>query len=201
MAAAATSARDPEDPVATWTYAELTQRLWEKGIGGVGVAAVAHPAGHGHRLDQVRGWLNRRDDPSFWERVRDVCGLYLNPPERALVLSLDEKTAIQAKERTHPDQAARPGRPRRREFEYIRHGTASLVAALDVHRGCSAKSCATATFASREDPHRQAAGLHRRVRPHGQAVRLDLLRRAAQGGLMGSNHTRVTRARGHSSVL
>ncbi len=69
------------------------------------------------RLDQVRGWLNRRDDPEFWERVRDVCGLYLSPPERALVLSVDEKTSIQAKQRRHPDQVPAPGRPRRREFE------------------------------------------------------------------------------------
>lgn len=84
---------------------------------------------------KVRGWLNRRDDPTFWERVRDICALYLSPPERALVLSVDEKTSIQAKQRRHPDQPARRGRHRRRKFEYVRHGTASLVAALDVHSG------------------------------------------------------------------
>lgn len=87
------------------------------------------------RLNRVRGWLNRKDDPTFWERVRDVCGLYLNPPDRALVLSIDEKTSIQAKERKYPDRAVAAGRPRRREFEYVRHGTASLVAALAVHSG------------------------------------------------------------------
>jgi hypothetical protein len=87
------------------------------------------------RLRSGTGWLNRRDDPSFWERARDVCGLYLNPAERALVLSVDEKTSIQAKERKHPDHTVAPGRARRREFEYIRHGTASLVGALDVHGG------------------------------------------------------------------
>ncbi len=51
------------------------------------------------------------------------------------MLSVDEKTAIQARERRHPDQAVAAGRPRRREFEYVRHGTASLLAAMDVHSG------------------------------------------------------------------
>ena len=88
------------------------------------------------RLDRVRGWLNRSDDPELWDRVRDVVGLYLNPPaEKALVLSVDEKTAIQAKERRYPDQSPREGRPRRRELEHRRHGTVSLMAALDVHGG------------------------------------------------------------------
>jgi hypothetical protein len=88
------------------------------------------------RLDQLRGWLNRRDDPEFSDRVRDVVGLSLDPPgEKAVVLSVDEKTAIQATERRHPDPLPGAGRPRRREFEYRRHGTVSLIAALDVHGG------------------------------------------------------------------
>lgn len=86
-------------------------------------------------LTKVRGWLNRRDDPGFWDRVRDVCGLYLNRPERALVLSVDEKTSIQARSRKYADQDPKPGQARRREFEYVRHGTASIFAALDVHSG------------------------------------------------------------------
>jgi len=135
MAAAATSERDPDDPVATWTYLELAQHLWAEGVQ-VSVSQLGRILrAMDIRLDQVRGWLNRRDDPEFWDRVRDVCGLYLNPPERALVLSVDEKTSIQAKERRHPDRAPGPGRPRRREFEYVRHGTASLLAAMDVHSG------------------------------------------------------------------
>jgi transposase len=135
MAAAATSERDPDDPVATWNYLELAKHLWTTGIE-VSVSQLWRIlTAMDIRLDRVRGWLNRRDDPAFWERVRDVCGLYLSPPERALVLSVDEKTSIQATERKHPDQAPAPGRPRRREFEYVRHGTASLVAAMDVHRG------------------------------------------------------------------
>ena len=84
----------------------------------------------------VRGWLHRRgDDPMFWERVRDVCGLYLSPPQNALVLSVDEKTSIQARELKAATTPAGPGRAGRREWEYRRHGVAHLVAALQVHTG------------------------------------------------------------------
>lgn len=135
MAAVATSERDPGDPVATWSYFEVTAALRAEGID-VSVSQVWRIlTAMDIDLSRVRGWLNRRDDPGFWDRVRDVCGLYLNPPERALVLSVDEKTSIQAKERRYADQPAGPGQLRRREFEYIRHGTASLFAALDVHGG------------------------------------------------------------------
>lgn len=135
MAAVATSARDPDDPVATWSYLEVAAELARRGLQ-VSVSQVWRIlTAMDIDLTKVRGWLNRRDDPTFWDRVRNVCGLYLNPPERALVLSIDEKTSIQAKERKHPDQPPRPGRQQRREFEYLRHGTASLFAALDVHSG------------------------------------------------------------------
>jgi transposase len=65
----------------------------------------------------------------------DVCSLYLAPPEGAVVLSIDEKTAIAARSRKHPGRPARPGRPIRQEFEYVRHGTVSIAAALDVLTG------------------------------------------------------------------
>lgn len=135
MAAIATSAKDADDPVATWTCFDVAAQMVAEGIQ-VSVSQVWRIlSAMDIDLTKVRGWLNRRDDPDFWDRVRDVCGLYLNPPERALVLSVDEKTSIQAKSRKHPDQSPQPGRPRRREFEYVRHGTASLFAALDVHSG------------------------------------------------------------------
>lgn len=135
MAALATSERDPADPVATWSYFEVAQELVRRGVE-VSVSQVWRILrAMDIDLSKVRGWLNRRDDPGFWDRVRDVCGLYLDPPERALVLSVDEKTSMQAKERKHPDQPLKAGRWRRREFEYVRHGTASLHAALDVHTG------------------------------------------------------------------
>ena len=77
-------------------------------------------------------------DPDFWERAGDVCGLYLNPPDNAVVWSVDEKTGMQATSRINPTRPAIPGIPARREFEYRRHGTAVLFAALDVHDGAIA---------------------------------------------------------------
>jgi transposase len=74
-------------------------------------------------------------DPEFVEKVRDIVGLYLAPPDRALVLCVDEKTEIQALERTQPVLPMRPGQPERRTSDYLRHGTSSLFAALDVAVG------------------------------------------------------------------
>ena len=74
-------------------------------------------------------------DPFFVEKVRDIVGLYLNPPERALVLCVDEKGQIQALDRTRPILALRPGVPVRQTHDYIRNGTTSLFAALDVATG------------------------------------------------------------------
>ena len=74
-------------------------------------------------------------DPEFVEKVRDIVGLYLNPPDRALVLCVDEKTGMQALEPTQPVLPMRPGRPGRRASGYVRHGTSSLFAALDVAAG------------------------------------------------------------------
>ncbi len=74
-------------------------------------------------------------DPLFIEKVRDIVGLYLNPPDRALVLSVDEKAQIQALNRTQPLLPMRPGQPQRRTHDYVRHGTTSLFAALDVASG------------------------------------------------------------------
>ncbi len=74
-------------------------------------------------------------DPLFIEKVRDIVGLYLAPPERALVLSVDEKTQIQALDRTAPMLPLRPGQVERHTHDYERHGTTSLFAALDVATG------------------------------------------------------------------
>lgn len=74
-------------------------------------------------------------DPLFIDKVRDIVGLYLHPPDRALVLSVDEKSQIQALDRTAPMLPLRPGQPERRTHDYRRHGTTSLFAALDVATG------------------------------------------------------------------
>ena len=74
-------------------------------------------------------------DPLFIDKVRDVVGLYLNPPERAVVLCVDEKSQIQALDRTAPILPMRPGTPERVTHDYKRFGTSSLYAALDVKTG------------------------------------------------------------------
>lgn len=74
-------------------------------------------------------------DPQFVEKVRDVVGLYVNPPEGALVLCVDEKSQIQALDRTAPVLPLRPGLPERRTHDYVRHGTTNLYAALDIASG------------------------------------------------------------------
>ena len=87
------------------------------------------------RPHKVRGWLNRADDDMFWVRAGAVCRLYLDPPPGAVLVSVDEKTGMQAKSRRYPEIPVRPGRDARREFEYVRHGTVSIITAMNVdHR-------------------------------------------------------------------
>lgn len=86
------------------------------------------------RPHRVRQWLHS-PDPQFREKVNAICELYRRAPKGSVVLSVDEKTGIQAIERKYADRAPQPGRVRRHEFEYIRHGTQALTAALDVHTG------------------------------------------------------------------
>jgi transposase len=74
-------------------------------------------------------------DPQFVDKVRDVVGVYLDPPESAVVLCVDEKSQIQALDRSQPAFPMLPGTPERRAWDYIRHGTTSLFAALDVKTG------------------------------------------------------------------
>ena len=84
-----------------------------------------------HRSESFK--LSR--DPLFIDKVRDIVGLYLAPPDHALVLCVDEKSQIQALDRTQPLLPMRPGQVERRTHDYVRHGTTSLFAALDVKSG------------------------------------------------------------------
>ena len=121
---------------ATPTLDELVERAVERGV----VTQISRS--HLQRILQsgdlrphrVRQWLHS-PDPQFRQKVNEICELYRRAPKGSVVLSVDEKTGIQAIERKHADHAPAPGRARRREFEYIRHGTQSLIAALDVHSG------------------------------------------------------------------
>jgi len=74
-------------------------------------------------------------DPLFIEKVRDIVGLYLDPPLKAMVLCVDEKSQIQALDRTQPILPMAPGLPQRRTHDYLRHGTTTLFAALDIASG------------------------------------------------------------------
>jgi transposase len=95
-----------------------------------------------HRIWQAFGLRPHRvesfklsTDPLLVEKVRDIVGLYLDPPDRALVLSVDEKPQIQALDRSQPILPMRPGQIERRTHDYIRHGTTSLFAALNIKTG------------------------------------------------------------------
>jgi transposase len=80
-------------------------------------------------------WCGKSTDPEFESKMVDIIGLYMNPPENALVLSIDEKTQIQALDRTQPELPMKQGKPRRLTNTYKRNGTVSLIASLAVHQG------------------------------------------------------------------
>ena len=84
-----------------------------------------------HRTDTFK----LSNDPFFIEKVRDVVGLYMNPPDSAIVLCVDEKSQIQALDRTQPLLPMQPGQTERPTHDYARHGTTSLFAALNVATG------------------------------------------------------------------
>src|ERR1700751_582185 len=90
-----------------------------------------------HRVEKFK----LSNDPQFEEKVRDIAGLYLDPPERPLVLCVDEKSQIQALDRTAPILPMRPGQVERHTHDYKRHGTTSLFAALDVKAGTIIGKC------------------------------------------------------------
>lgn len=119
----------PPEGETHWTVRSLAQAT---GIGKSQVHAILSQADL--KPHQVRSWLTSLD-PDFDTKQAEVCGLYLKPPEGAIVICLDEKTGVQAKEPVRPDIPPKPGRRARREFEYKRHGTVALLAALLVHTG------------------------------------------------------------------
>jgi transposase len=121
--------RKPEDGSTHWSCRKMAaalgtskstvQRIWAQ--------ARVKP----HRLERYMA----SNDPDFEKKAADIIGLYMNPPQHAAVFCVDEKTAIQALERQDPVLPLSPGRAERHGFEYYRHGTLSLYAALDVKTG------------------------------------------------------------------
>jgi transposase len=117
-----------------WTHRALAAYL----AGPVGISASQIGrilAGLDLKPHRVRGWLNRPADPAFATKAHAVCQLYLHPPAGSALFSLDEKTSMQAKSRKHRTRPIRAGHPEQREFEYVRHGTVSLMAAMNVTDG------------------------------------------------------------------
>ncbi len=124
-----TACSDPPEGETHWTVRSLAE------VVGVGKSQThAFLAEADLKPHQVRSWLTSLD-PEFDTKRADVCGLYLSPPENAIVVSLDEKTSIQAREPIRKELPMQPGKPARREFEYRRHGVQALLAALLVHTG------------------------------------------------------------------
>jgi len=124
----------------------LTLETTPRGATHWSLRAMAEAVGHApstiHRIWKAFGLQPHRvetfklsTDPQFVEKVRDIVGLYLAPPEHALVLCVDEKSQIQALDRTQPLLPMRPGQVERRSYDYTRHGTLSLFAALDAATG------------------------------------------------------------------
>jgi transposase len=129
IVAAATSL--PPEDVSVWTHDLIAAQLADTGISVSQVGRIL--ADLELRPHRVRGWLNRRDDDQFWAQAAAVCDIYRRPG--TVVICIDEKTGIQAKSRKYPGQPPAPGRLARREFEYVRNGTASIIAALQVATG------------------------------------------------------------------
>src|SRR5215207_3796554 len=119
-----------EPPGAThWTSRSMARSA------GIGVSSVQRIwRAHGLKPHLVKTF-KLSNDPRFVEKLRDVVGLYISPPERALVLSVDEKTQIQALDRTQPGLPMKKGRAGTMTHEYKRHGVTTLFAALDVLEG------------------------------------------------------------------
>jgi transposase len=132
----ATLAGPPEHlGVTNWSARLLAKEL------GISFASVARI----WRDKDLKPWKRETfkfsTDPELDAKVRDVVGLYLNPPEKAVVVCVDEKTQIQAVDRTAPILPLRPGLPEKATSDYIRHGTTSLFAALEVATGKVTEAC------------------------------------------------------------
>jgi transposase len=121
--------KPPTDGTTHWSTRRLAEQL---GVPHTIVARAWKRAGlQPHRLERYL----RSTDPDFEEKAAEIIGLYLDPPQHAAIFCVDEKTAIQALDRRDPILPLSPGRAERHGFEYVRHGTLSLYAALETQSG------------------------------------------------------------------
>jgi putative transposase len=142
--------------IAPWQRAQVVRLACEKPFTGANAWSrreLARVTGMGsttvHRIlagaslkpHKVHHWCGKSPDPEFEPKQAAILGLYVSPPENALVLSVDEKSQIQALDRTQPELPLRPGNPKRQTATYTRHGTTCLLAALAVHEGTVEARC------------------------------------------------------------
>ena len=157
--------KPPPAGLTHWSTRELAER--------VGLShTTVHRIWRAHALQPHRVQTFKfSTDPHAEQKIRDVVGLYLNPPTHAVVLSLDEKTQIQALDRTQPLLPLRPGSPARQTHDYRRHGLTSLYAALEIASGRVLGECSDRHTGA--DFLRFLKGLSRRYRGHELHVVLD----------------------------
>jgi transposase-like protein len=129
-----------EPPPATLAVTHWSSRLLGRHLG-IGDATVARAWRRYHLQPWRRGTFKFSTDPELEAKVRDVVGLYLNPPANAIVLCVDEKSQIQALNRTAPILPLRPGLPEKATHDYRRNGTTTLFAALEVATGKVTDRC------------------------------------------------------------
>lgn len=120
----------PEDGYSNWSQRRIAKEL---GISQTKVQNILSQADL--KPHKIEYWCGKSPDPDFENKMLDIVGLYMNPPENAIVLSVDEKTQIQALDRTQPELPLRMGNPKRLTSTYKRNGTVCLIAALAVHKG------------------------------------------------------------------
>jgi len=125
----------PPEGITHWSVREMARAI---GISG----STIHRIWRKHKIQphRVKTFKYSRD-PQLREKVIDIVGLYLNPPDNALVLSVDEKSQIQALNRTQPLLPLKPGQVERQTHDYVRHGTTTLFAALDIAEGTLIGEC------------------------------------------------------------
>jgi len=126
----------PSTGANAWSRRELARVT---GLGSTTVHRILE--GASLKPHKVHHWCGKSPDPEFEPKQTAIIGLYLNPPENALIFSVDEKSQIQALDRTQPELPLRPGNPKRHTATYTRHGTTCLLAALAVHEGTVEARC------------------------------------------------------------
>jgi hypothetical protein len=138
----ALSCEEPQNhgrPITHWTHKELAAEAIKQGIvESISASQVGRILKHNDvQPHRSRYWLNDKADERKEERIADICGVYRQAleTEDSLTVSVDEMTGIQALERNAPDLPLAPGKPQAREFEYTRHGTQTLIAAINVATG------------------------------------------------------------------